>query len=635
MRAGTVLCALVAALLIGGGARLVYINRAEGAALRARAERQQTARRTIPAWRGDILDTRGRLLATTLRRPSVFVDPGLLADESAIRFAAYQLGPVLGLKPAELEAELLRRKASGTRFAWIKRRISDDELSAFLRTIEVTRQRAFDVQYEPVRVYPQTREERGRTVEAIAPHVLGFCGVDQRPIRDDSEATFDDLHGRAGVEEAWDSLLAGRPGEQIVVVDVVRRPLRAPEEGYIPAEDGATLVLTLDAYIQHLAQRALGKAVEKHKAEWGIAVVLDPQSGEVLAMAVSPAFDPLNPAPPNFHELSEVQKKKVMEQWRNRAITDSYEPGSIFKPFTASLALEEGVTRLDEVFAINGPVRDFGARTIHDTHAYGALTLHEVISKSSNIGMGILGGRLGCERLHRYVRSFGFGDVTGLGLPGEHAGMVLEYPRRWNPSFSPQSVPIGQEIAVTAIQLVSAFSVFCNGGILYRPRILRGVFNADGTVRADYSRPIAIRRVLSEVTAERFRREALVETVVSGTGKSAALKEYQVFGKTGTAQIAHLGGGGYQGGKYMASFIGGAPSDRPRLVVLVSIAKPSVGGYYGGVVAAPVVKEILAETLAYMRVPPELSDDSDAGGLTPGRRRASVAREAGNDDSGD
>ncbi len=634
MRAGTVLCALVAVLLVGGGARLVYINRAEGAALRARAERQQTARRVIPAWRGDILDTRGRLLATTHRRPSVFVDPGLLTDARAIRFAAYQLAPVLGLKPAELEAELLRRKESGTRFAWVKRRISDAELAAFSRMVEVTRQRAFDVQYEPVRVYPQTREEGGRLMEALAPHVLGFCGVDQRSIRDDSEAMFDDLRGRAGVEEAWDSLLAGRPGHQIVVVDVVRRPLRAPEEGYVPAEDGATLVLTLDAYIQHVAQRALGKAVEKHKAEWGVAVVLDPHSGEVLAMAVHPGFDPLNPAPPNFHELSDAQKLKVMERWRNRAVADSYEPGSIFKPFIAALALEEGVTRLDEVFAINGPVRDFGARTIHDTHAYGALKLHEVISKSSNIGMGILGGRLGSERLHRYVRSFGFGDVTGLGLPGEHPGMVLEYPRRWNPSFSPQSVPIGQEIAVTPIQLVTAFSVFCNGGILYRPRLLRGVFNADGSVRADYSRPVAVRRVLSETTAERFRREALVQTVVSGTGKNAALKEYQVFGKTGTAQIAHLGGGGYQAGKYMASFIGGAPSDYPRLVVLVSIAKPSVGGYYGGTVAAPVVREILAEALAYMRVPPELSEEPDGGGFTAARQRLGAAEEAGNDDGG-
>jgi cell division protein FtsI/penicillin-binding protein 2 len=232
----------------------------------------------------------------------------------------------------------------------------------------------------------------------------------------------------------------------------------------------------------------------------------------------------------------------------------------------------------------------------------------------------MVGGRCGMERLHRFVRSFGFGDITGVGLPGEHTGMVQDF-SRWNPSFSPQSIPIGQEIAITPIQIVTAFSVFCNGGVLLRPRVVRGIIGPDGATLADYSRPIAVRRVLEEATAEMFRQRALVETVTDGTGKSAKLDEYQVFGKTGTAQVARPGGHGYLPGKYVGSFVGGAPSDNPRAVVLVSIYKPSKEGYYGGTVAAPAVKEILAETLAYMQVPPELAAEVNSNRGAPAKRR--------------
>jgi cell division protein FtsI (penicillin-binding protein 3) len=384
--------------------------------------------------------------------------------------------------------------------------------------------------------------------------------------------------------------------------------------------DGATLVLTIDAYIQQVTQKVLGETVAKYGAEWGAAVVFDPQSGEVLAMATMPDYDLSAPVPPGFAEMSEAKQEEFRARWRNRAVTDCFEPGSVFKPFVASCALDEGLVRIDEVFAVNGPVRNFGRRTIRDTHAYGSLTLHEIISKSSNIGMGMVGGRCGMERLNRYVRSFGYGDITGVGLSGEHTGLVQDF-SRWNPSFSPQSIPIGQEIAVTPIQVVTAFSVFCNGGVLLRPRLVRGVIGPDGETLADTSRPIPVRRVLDEHTTEVFRKRALVETVTEGTGKTARLDEYQVFGKTGTAQIARPGGHGYLPGKYVGSFVGGAPSDNPRAVVLVSIYKPSKEGYYGGTVAAPAVKEILAETLAYMQVPPELAVDNGTERETPGRKK--------------
>jgi len=607
MRGSGLLFGMAALLLMGGAGRLAYIEYTSGAALRQQAERQQRATRIMAARRGEILDTCGRVLAGTVRYPSVFVDPGIVQDA---RFAAYSVAPVLGLKDAELAEQLRRWQEEGTRFAWLKRRISPDELEAFEKVVASRRLRAFDVQWEPARVYPQGK---------VAPHVLGFTGMDLRKPAGD-ETPFEDLCGREGIEAAYDAFLAGTPGRRTLTVDAGRRAVRAPVDSFQPAMDGATVVLTIDAYIQQTAQKILGDAVAKFGAEWAAAVVFDPQSGEVLAMATIPDFDPADPVPANFANMTAAQQEEVRAKWRNRAVADSYEPGSMFKPFIASPALDEGLVRIDEVFAIDGPVHSFGRRTIRDTHPYGSLTLHEVISKSSNIGMGMVGARCGMERLHRYVRTFGFGDITGVGLPGEHTGLVQDF-SRWNPSFSPQSIPIGQEIAVTPIQVVTAFSVLCNGGVLLRPRIVRGLIGPDGETLADYSRPIAVRRVLDEHTATLFRQRALVETVTEGTGKVAKLDEYQVFGKTGTAQVARAGGHGYIPGKYVGSFVAGAPSNEPRVVVLVSIYKPSKEGYYGGTVAAPAVKEILAETLAYMQVPPELAADVSSNRAAPAKRR--------------
>lgn len=594
MRDSAFLYLIAALLLAGGGARLAYLEHTRGPELRRQAERQQRSVRLIAARRGEILDTRGRVLAGTIRRPSAFVDPALVADE---RFAAYSIAPLLDMKPDALEQQLRAWRETDSRFEWLKRRITTAEAEALEALAETRRLRAFGVQRESVRVYPQG---------CVAPHILGFVGADAQ--------------GLAGIEARFDALLSGQPGRRLVTVDLGRRRVRSSDEDFTPAVDGATLVLTIDAYIQEITQQALRRAWEKHKPEWAAAVVLDPQSGEVLAMASLPDFDPSDAVPPDFGTMSEARQEAVKATWRNRAVSDAFEPGSVFKPFIASCALDEGLVRIDEVFAINGPVRDFGRRTIRDTHPYGSLALHEVISKSSNIGMGMVGARCGMERLHRYVRSFGFGDLTGVELPGEHTGLVQDF-SKWNPSFSPQSIPIGQEIAITPIQAVAAFSVFCNGGVLLRPRIVRGAIGPDGQTLLDNSLPITIRRVLDEKTVDMFRKQALVETVTDGTGKTARLDEYQVFGKTGTAQIAAPGGRGYLPGKYVGSFIAGAPSDYPRAVVMASIYKPSGGQYYGGTVAAPTVKEILADTLAYMQVPPELTPEPEKRPAPAGRRR--------------
>ena len=276
---------------------------------------------------------------------------------------------------------------------------------------------------------------------------------------------------------------------------------------------------------------------------------------------------------------------------------------------------------MDEVFEIDGPTRVFGRRTVHDTHTYDELPLHEIISRSSNIGMALLGARCGNERLNEYVRRFGFGQKTGITLPGEHDGLVQRL-ANWN-TYSTQSVPMGQEVAVTGIQMVAAFSALANGGVLYQPRIVRGVVSFDGEVLADYSEPVVVWQVLRPDVVRRFREEALVEVCMSqiGTGKTARIPGYRVFGKTGTAQVAVPGQRGYLPGQYTGSFVGGAPADDPRVVVLVSIYRPSSGKYYGTTVAAPAVGAILADTLAYMQVPPEVtsegSDEIMPGSVTP------------------
>ncbi len=583
MRGAWILFAPVGVLLVAGASRLAYIETTSGDELRQRARQQQTATITIPAWRGSVLDTRGRVLAGTVRRPSAFVDPALVREPS---FAAHSVAPVLDLDVGVLEQ--LLHDPPRPHFVWLRRRISDEAAEAFEAVIGARRLVAFGVQKEPMRVYPQGR---------VAPHVLGFVGRD--------------LQGLAGIEQAFDETLTGEPIQRRVTVDVGRRRVRADDDGFATVVDGATVVLTIDAFVQQLVQDALREAIATHEAEWGTAVVMDPCSGEVLAMATYPDFDPAAPVPPGYNDMSEEQRGPVKELWGNRSIAYSYEPGSIFKPFIVSCALNDGLVRIDEVFDINGPHRRFGRRTIHDTHAYGSLPVYKIISKSSNIGMGLIGARCGNERLHDYVRRFGFGAATGIGLPGEHPGQVNRF-ANWT-SFSTQSIPIGQEIGVTALQIVTAFGVFCNGGLLMQPRIVRGVIGPAGDTVADYSQPVVVRRVLDEPVAEMFRQTALVETVRDGTGRKAQLDGYQVFGKTGTAQVARLGGGGYLPDVYMSSFVGGAPSDQPRVVALVSLYNPSGVSYYGGTVAAPAVKTILAQTLEYMHVPHEQMEDAGEG----------------------
>jgi cell division protein FtsI (penicillin-binding protein 3) len=483
---------------------------------------------------------------------------------------------VLGLDPRELERGL--RERADKRFMWVKRLISDEQMAAFITVRDAKDMRAFVLTYEPQRQYLHGR---------LASHVVGFVGAEQ--------------HGFSGIEQTFDEVLSGKDGRRASTVDIHRRRIETQPDDYVAPVDGATVVLTIDVHIQQRVEQHLRNAVEDFTSAWGSAVVLDPRSGEVLALANYPDFSPDEPIPAG---LSDAQRKAAEERLFDRAVAGAYEPGSVFKPFIVGPALQGGITHFGEVFKISGPVHQFGRRTIHDTHAYDALTIEQVISKSSNIGMAMLGERCGSARLHEYVERFGFGSRTGIELPGEHEGLLLPL-QSWS-GYSPQSIPIGQEIAVTPLQLVTAFAALASDGILYRPRVVRGVIGADGKLVEDRSEPIAVRRVLDEETARALRLKALVEVVRDGTGTKAAIDGFQVFGKTGTAQVARKDGRGYEPGKYMGSFIGGAPADHPRVVAVVSLYMPTGKSYYGGTIAAPAVGKILADVLAYMQVPPEL-----------------------------
>lgn len=585
MRSGILFFGVTSIALLAGASRLVQLERTDGARLRGLAEQQHTSTIKVPAQRGNILDAKGRILAGSKRVPSIYVDASQLTDP---RLAAYSIAPVLGLNPVALEQLLIEKQDKG--FVWVKRRISDEELDSFTRVRQARHLDAFVIEFEPERIYPN-----GRT----ASHVIGFVGGEQT--------------GLAGVEQEYDDDLTGTEGSRTSIVDRRRRRLAFEDDRFEPPVDGLNVILTIDTYLQQCAEKTIQRAVEHWQARWGSAIVLDPWSGEVLALAVYPDFDPSQPFPA---DLREQERDAAQERIRNRAISDAYEPGSIFKPFIMGPALENHITTLDEIWPIHGPSHRFSnGRTVRDSHPNPPLHSWEVVSKSSNIAMGMLGERVGNAELYRIVRTFGFGDETGIGLPGENAGILNDF-SRWT-SFSTQSIPMGQEISATPIQLISAFASFCNDGVLMRPRIVRGVVDNNGRPEYDLSRPIAIRRTMAAEAARAFRHDVLAQTVATGTGKGARLDRWQVFGKTGTAQIASAEGHGYIPSAYAGSFVGGAPLGHPLACCLVTIYWPNARkGYYGGAVAAPAVKEILATVLERLNAPAEslLPMAGDGGG---------------------
>jgi cell division protein FtsI (penicillin-binding protein 3) len=459
------------------------------------------------------------------------------------------LASTLGLDRQDLEGQFQTFKT----FCWVKRKVTSREAE---------RVRGLDLKG----VYFQKEMKRFYPKGSLGAQVLGYVGMDDK--------------GLAGLEYGLDKEIRGTPGRVLVDTDARRKSFHSTEWQGTP---GDNVVLTLDENIQYIAEKALDEAVKKWKAADGIAIVQNPSTGEILAMASSPTFDP------NYYARSKPR------DWINRAIGWIYEPGSTFKIVTVSAALQEGLARPRDVIDCQMGSIVLAGHTIHDHKPYGDLTVEQVLVNSSDVGAIKLGLRLGSDRLYRYIQDFGFGSDTDIRLPGEERGL-LKPPDRWS-GISVGEISMGQEVGVTPLQMVSAYSAIANGGMLIRPRIVRDVYRGEQHGPAP---PAASRRVVSARTAQ-IMRDMFEKVVKEGTGKSAQLAGYTAAGKTGTAQKIDASGT-YSKSHYIASFIGFAPVHRPAVTILVVIDSP-VGAIYGAEVAAPVFKSIAEQTLGYLNVP--------------------------------
>jgi cell division protein FtsI (penicillin-binding protein 3) len=547
-----ILAALLAVAFGGLTGRLAWLMVWKHAELSQLAERQYSRTVVLHAQRGAIVDRQGTPLATSSPTESLFVQPRSVGDP--VRVAA-RLAPLLGLPPAEVHQAL----TSSRPFVWLRRKLPP----ALAAEVRALREPGLGFLPEPLRLYPN-RE--------LAAHVVGFEGVEG---------------GLEGVERAFDGELAGTPGKAIVGRDALGREVTA-QHVLRPPQPGHGVMLTLDRTIQYIAEREIDAAYRRTGARAAMAVVLEPTSGDVLAIAIRPTFNP--------NTFLEAPSKDV---WRNRAVTDPFEPGSTFKVILAAAALEEGVVRPDDrIYGENGSIT-LATTTIHDWKKYGWLTFSEVLQNSSNVGSIKVGLALGRDRYYRYMNAFGFGAPTGVGLPGESRGQLRD-PGRWS-LLSLPTMSIGQEVSVTALQMVAAFGAVANGGMLMQPRLVRATFDADGREVRRFE-PRAVRQVISPDTARTLTR-IMVKVVEAGTGHNAAIPGYDVAGKTGTAQKLDPATRRYSRAPGVLSFVGFAPADEPRFVMLVMLDEPK-NEHWGSEAAAPIFSTIGREILRYLEVPP-------------------------------
>ncbi len=540
---------LVAWMLLVGG-RLVYVQIAQHGFWRAQAERQQRRAIRVAPVRGTIYDRAGRELAKSIEAPSIFAVPSEIEDlERTVR----ELSRALQMEPRLLRERLSERRE----FVWVKRKVTPEEATA----VKALGLPGIHFVTENKRLYPQGE---------LAAHVLGYAGIDEV--------------GLEGIEFAYDREIRGEESTVFVYRDARGRTYERIQR---PVARGHDLVLTLDATIQFHTERELLRAVRQTRARSGVAIVLDPRSGEILALANAPTFDP------------NAFAKAPAEARRNRAIRDLYEPGSVFKIVTFAAALEEGLLRPHEfVHGLGGRIVLAG-HVIRDHRPFSRLTVQEALEQSSNVGTIQIALRVGAERLAHYIERFGFGRRTGVELPGEARGLVRPL-ERWTP-VSVGSIAIGQEIGVTALQMAAAMAAVANEGVWVQPHLVRAVRSREGKVvqRTDPER----RRVLSAHTA-RVLTDLLQGVVERGTGRLAQLSGYSAAGKTGTAQQFDPRTRRYSRTRYVASFAGFAPAHDPRVVVLVALDHPRTK-HLGGEVAAPVFKRIAEAALHALNVPPD------------------------------
>ena len=528
-------------------ARTVWLQVVRSDDLSRLAAKQQHETVTVAAGRGTIFDRLGVQLAIGEEATTVYANPREVRDPRAVALAAQK---ALGVNPNALYPQLLDRRKG---FLYVERK-ADPERSAPLE-----RQQLLGLGFYPEerRTYPQG---------SVAAQVLGYAGVDNR--------------GLAGLELGLEKTLAGRAGRETIVKDPFGRTIDVISSA--PERDGRNVFLTVDHTIQANAEAILRATVRQWRAKSATAIVLEPETGNLLAMAVAPSFD------------ANVYPRVRAEAQRNRAVTDTYEPGSTFKIVTVAGALSEGIVTAGTPFRLPYSMR-VADKVIHDSHPRGTVTLTvgQILSHSSNVGAATLGGLLGRERLGKWVERFGFGRKTGIDFPGESQGIVPPSEQWYGSAIG--TVPIGQGIAVTPVQMAAAYAAVANEGVWVQPHLVDRV-SSKGRPRPER------RRVVSPEIAKQLLG-MLVNVVAEGTGTWAAVPGYTVAGKTGTAQKPDPVTGGYSK-RYVASFLGIVPASKPRLVILVIVDEPK-GAIWGGVVAAPAFREIAKFDLQYLEVPPD------------------------------
>lgn len=549
-------------------ARLFQIQGLDASALAAEALRTRTSEQPLRAHRGDIVDTHGTVLATTVERRNITVNQKVVGEyeqrkggkrvQVGVPGAARALAPVLDMSVAEI-----REKLTGTRgFQYVAKDVSPE----VGRRVEQLHIPGVLTEWASRRVYPAGE---------IGAAVVGFVGGDGQPL--------------GGVELAMRKVLAGRDGKRIVEIGNDRREIPMGQAQRVEPVAGATVHLTLDRDLQWKAQEAIAAQVARTRAESGYVVIQEVRTGDVLALATAPTFDANRPG-----EASVADRG-------NRALLDVFEPGSTSKVITAAAAIEEGVVTPATRMVVDDRIRR-GGRVFHDSHPHEPerLTFTGVLAQSSNVGMIRAGEKISRTRMHEYLTQFGLGSTTGVGLP-ESRG-ILAPPDEWNDSQR-YTILFGQGMAVTALQATGVFATIANGGVRLSPRVIAGTTASDGT-RTTIPRSPGT-RVISEDTAEQL--VAMMESAVGdeGTAWRAGIPGYRVAGKTGTAQAPDSTCGCYRG--FTASFVGLAPADDPQLVVSVVLQRPR-RGHYGGVIATPVFKEVMSYALAHERIPPSGSE---------------------------
>lgn len=566
-----VIGALLFLSLAGLGGRAYVMQVRQRDIYRALADEQALKEVELPPHRGRIFDRIGTELAASADVDSIFVNPhqlraALPADhrEEALRRISQDLGQALGLE----RREVARKLASDRHFLWLKRRVLPEE-SHRVRELGV---HGVGMAQEPKRYYPN----RG-----LAGVVLGWAGVDAA--------------GLEGVELTYDRFLRGSRASIIGLKDARGRNVLVSGVGEVSREHGSDVYLTLDKFIQFRLEQALEEGVSSFRARAGVGVALDPRSGEILAMAAVPSVNPNDP--------SGARERGV----RNRAVTDPFEPGSTVKPFTLAAAVEAGVVRATDEWNCEGGQWRLGHVTLHDAEPEGVLTTAQVLARSSNICTAKIARRLGKEKLYHFLRQTGFFSSTGVDLPGERPGQVLPVSEWGDIAFA--NIAFGQGMTATPLQLSAGLAAIANGGILYRPRVVRRIISPTGQVLLD-SQPDG-HRVMSERTARELQKMLRSVMQKKGTGEKLDIPGYPVAGKTGTAQKVDPATRRYSPEFWASSFVGYAPADDPRLLLFVMIDEPQEG-HYGSEVAGPIFVKVMSAALPYLGVPPTAVPDGSA-----------------------